>query len=59
MTLISFLVTLVIIGVIYYLVDRFIPLPEVIKVILQIVLVLVVITLFLSLLGIALPFRIK
>lgn len=60
MTLISFVIALVIIGIVFYLVQRFIPMPEIIKTVLNIVLVLVVIFLLLALFGVMpLPFPLK
>ncbi len=60
MTLITFVIALVIIGVIYYLVTRFIPMPEIVVTILNIVLVLVAIFMLLDLIGIMpLPFALK
>lgn len=60
MTLVAFLVTLIILGIVWYLVYRFIPMPEVIKTVINIVLVLVVIFMLLALFGVmSLPFRVK
>ncbi len=60
MTLFTFFITLVIIGVIYWLVVTYIPLPEVIRTVFTIVLVVVVICLLLALLKIMpLPFSLK
>lgn len=60
MTLVAFLLTLIILGIVWYLVYRFIPMPEVIKTVINIVLVLVVIFMLLALFGVmSLPFRVK
>lgn len=60
MTLLTFVITIVILGIVAYLVYRFVPMPDVAKTILNIVFVLVAICLFLDLVGIMpLPFRLK
>ncbi len=60
MTLIEFLIALIVLGIIWYLVLRFIPLPEIIKTVINIVGVLVVIFLLLALFQIfPLPFKLK
>jgi len=60
MTLITFVIVLVVIGIIYYLVTRFIPMPEIVVTVLNIVLVLVVIFMLLALFNVMpLPFALK
>ena len=60
MTLITFVIALVVIGIIYYLVTRFIPMPEIVVTVLNIVLVLVVIFMLLALFNImSMPFALK
>lgn len=60
MTLVAFVITLVVLGIIAYLINRFIPMPEVIKTVLGIVLVVVVIFMVLALFQImSLPFALK
>lgn len=60
MSLIQFLVILVIGGLIWYLVERFVPMPEPVKVVLRVVLILVLVFLLLALFGImSLPFRVS
>ena len=60
MTLLTFVVTIVVIGIIAYLLNRFVPMPGVAKTILNIVFVIVAIFLLLSLFGIMeLPFKLK
>ncbi len=60
MTLITFVIALVVIGIIYYLVTRFIPMPEIISTVLNIVLVIVIIFMLLALFGVMpLPFALK
>lgn len=60
MTLVTFVVTLLVLGIIAYLIDRFVPLPEIIRTVLGIVLVVVVILMLLALFNIMqLPFAIK
>ena len=60
MTLLTFFLTLVVIGVLYYLVVTYLPLPDIIKTVLNIVLVVLVICLLGALFGLfGLPFRLK
>ena len=59
MTLIEFVVALIIIGIVAYLVFKYVPMPAIIVDILRIVLVVVVILMLLSLFGISIPFRLK
>lgn len=60
MTLLTFVLTIVILGVIAWLIYRYIPMPEVAKTVLNVVFVLVVVFLLLALFGIMdLPFRLK
>ncbi len=60
MTLITFVIALIIIGGIWYLVTRFIPMPEIISTVLNIVLVIVVIFMLLALFNVMpLPFALK
>lgn len=60
MTLVTFVVTLVVLGIIFYLIYRYIPMPEIAKTILSIVFVVVAILLMLDLFGVMkLPFPLK
>lgn len=60
MSLLTFVIILAIIGIFWYLVTRFVPMPEVIKTVLNIVIVVVVIFLLLAFFGIMdLPFKLK
>lgn len=60
MTLVTFFVTLVVLGIIWYLVTRYLPLPEIVVTVINIVLVLVVIFLVLALFGVMpIPFEVS
>jgi len=60
MTLITFLITIVVIGVVVWLIETYVPMPESFKSIIRIVAVIVVILLVLSLFGImSMPFALK
>jgi hypothetical protein len=60
MTLVQFIVTLVILGIVWYLALRYLPLPDIVKTVLNIVGVLVVIFLVLALFGVMpIPFDVK
>lgn len=58
MTLLEFVTVLVIAGILWYLIRRFIPMPEIAKTVLNIVFVLLVIVLLLALFGVMrVPFK--
>lgn len=60
MTLIEFLVVLVVGGLVWWLLERYVPLPEPVKIVLRVVLVLVLVLMLLAFFGvIALPFKIS
>ena len=60
MTLVSFLITLCVIGVIWYLVYKYVPMPAVFKTVLNVAAVAIAILLLLSLFKIMpLPFDLK
>lgn len=60
MTLVTFIILLVLLGVIFYLVNRFVPMSPVFKTTLNIISVIIVIFLILALFNIfEFPFKIK
>lgn len=60
MTLLTFVLTIVVLGIIAWLINRYVPMPEIAKTVLNIVFVVVVIFLLLALFNIMpLPFRLK
>ena len=59
MTLIEFVVALLILGIVAYLVFKYVPMPAIVNDVLRIVLVVVVILILLSLFGVSVPFRLK
>lgn len=60
MSLLTFVLIIVVLGVLAWLIHRYVPMPEVAKTVLNIVFVAVVILLLLDLFGIMnLPFRLK
>lgn len=60
MTLVSFVVTLVVLGIVWFLVLKYIPMPDVVKTVLNIVGVIVVIFLVLALFGVMpIPFKVS
>ena len=59
MSLVEFFVILVVLGLVWFLVDRYLPLPDVIKTVINVVGVLIVILMLLALFGVMeMPFRI-
>lgn len=60
MSLVEFVITLIILGLVWYLAERFLPLPDIIRTVLRIVGVLVVIFMLLQLFGVmAVPFKVR
>jgi hypothetical protein len=60
LTLVQFVVILIVGGVIWYLVENYVPLPDPVKLVLRVVLVLVLVLMILALFGIMpLPFPVS